>query len=212
MIKKTIQQKGANDMSFVGLHNTEQGIIAFTDSKATKVFHDGHKEQDTSRKIKKLFHNQFCVIVTYGNNELFSRQHKVNLEDYFENNFKESTFYLDFFEKLYDELQNSIPEYNNGIYHFIIGSKDDNGYFIRELELDVHLGLKYSEKNYQYDAIFAGDDRYSHMYSYIPTYFDVESEIYVNIIKKQVEHLIDIFDLDYKYNSVGKPIETYIFK
>ena len=53
----SIRKVGEN-MSFVGLHNTREGIIGFADSKATLRFANGVIGEDVQRgKITKIFKN-----------------------------------------------------------------------------------------------------------------------------------------------------------
>ena len=67
--QSSCQRKDMSNMSFVGLHNTKEGIIGFADSKATITFKDGHHEEDVQRgKIRKIFKNSHFIFVTYGNN------------------------------------------------------------------------------------------------------------------------------------------------
>ena len=60
--------------------------------------------------------------------------------------------------------------------------------------------------------IYGGDELYLRMYDIIPKYNDMPVEIYASIIKKQIESMVDIFDADVQYNTVGKPIQIEIFK
>lgn len=119
-------RKDMTNMSFVGLHNTKEGIIGFAYSNATIIYNDGHHEEDIKRsKIKKVFKNNKFIFVTYGNNELFSAQFKMKFEDYVEKYLERDRIYKEFFRILFDRLLQSKPEYNNGVYNFIIGSKDE---------------------------------------------------------------------------------------
>lgn len=66
-------RKDMSNMGFVGIHKTHEGLIAFADSKATREYNDGRKEHEENRgEIQKVFANNRFIVVTYGNNELFS--------------------------------------------------------------------------------------------------------------------------------------------
>ena len=209
---QSIAKKGVDKMSFVGLHNTEQGIIAFADSKATIEYWDGSLQEDKERQIHKMFYNNEFIFVTHGNNELFDVNHKVNMEDYVHENLKDNIEYQYFFDKLIENLFMYPPEYNNGIYHFIIGTKDENGYFLVKLEIDaINQDYEYSDKLYRKDAWFGGDERYINMYQLIPKYFDVPASQYIPMISVQLQSMIKIYDKDFKYNTVGLPIELHLF-
>lgn len=84
MIEKSKQiMKAGNDMSFVGLHLVDDGIIGFADSKTTRVFDDGSMMEDIKRgRIKKVFKTSKFICVTHGNNELFSASNQMNIEEY----------------------------------------------------------------------------------------------------------------------------------
>jgi len=213
-INTTYYRKDMENMSFVGIHNTKSGLIAFADSKASKILNSGQIIEDKERiKIPKLFKNNQFIFVTHGNNELFSGYKKTNIEDYVEQNLSENIIYKDFFYVLFTLLILDKPEYNNGIYNFIIGSKDQKGYYVRTLKFDVlNEIMEYSQKNYTYQCLYGGDISYVKMYESIPKYFDVPIDEYSKIIKEQVECLVKIFDLDLTYNSVGLPINVKIFQ
>lgn len=208
------QRKDMTNMSFVGIHNTKEGLIAFADSKSSRVLNTQQIVEDENRgKICKVFKNSNFIFVTHGNNELFSGYKKVNIEDYIKRNLTEDIHYKDFFAELFSLLLLYKPEYNNGIYNFIIGSKDSKGYYIRELKLDISkCAPEYSNKIYEYKSLYGGDKKYVNIYDILPKYFDAPIQEYSNIVKKQIEHLIGIFDEDYKYNSVGLPVTIKIFK
>ena len=212
--QSSCQRKDMSNMSFVGLHNTTEGIIGFADSKATITFKDGHHEEDVQRgKIRKIFKNSHFIFVTYGNNELFSAQFKINLEDYIEKYLDENMTYKDFFECLFIKLLYSKPEYSDGIYNFIIGSKDNKGQYLRKLTINTNKETQeYTDKNYEYITICGGDETYREIYTQIPKYWDARIQEYQNIIQKQISKIVEILDLDYKYNSVGVPINVEIFQ
>ena len=193
------------EMSFVGLHNTNFGIIGFADSKSTIVFSDGHLGEDENRKrIRKVFKNKNFICVNYGNNELFSN--KTRIEDYFEKYMDEKCF-KDFFDELYLKMINDVPDYNDGKYQFLIGSKDIKGYFILSLTFDIRKKkILYSQPNYEKIAHYAGEEKYVKMYNILKKYNNLPLSEYANDIKRQIELMIDIFDIERKYNSVGKPV------
>lgn len=206
-------RKDMSDMSFVGLHNTMEGIIGFADSKATKIFNDNHYEEDIQRgKIRKIFINSKFICVTHGNNELFSFNNKISIEDYFIEYLKDET-YTDFFRMLFNRLLKDSPEYNNGVYEFIIGSKDSMGYYIVKLTIDVNNEImKYSEPDYKKRVYYAGEDKYVRIYDLLKMYIDFPIIRYSQVIEKQVNLMIELFDTEIEYNSVGKPVNVEVFQ
>ena len=72
--------KDMKEMSFVGLHATKSGIIAFADSKASLSYGAGFIEDKKRGQIQKIFYNEKFIFVYHGNNELF-KEH-IKIEDY----------------------------------------------------------------------------------------------------------------------------------
>lgn len=202
--------KELKDVSFVGLHATQYGIIGFADSKATMVYGDEYREDKERGCIKKIFKNDKFICVTHGNNELFENRTKI--EDYMNSNLKNYD-YKDFFNCLFDKLRTSPPRYNDGKYNFIIGTYDEKGYpYLRKITIDCHQDVVfYDEKKENYSVIYGGDEKYRKIYDNIPKYYDIPYEKYSEMIRKQIENIIDIYDIDIKYNSVGKPVQIEHF-
>lgn len=205
-------RKDMDKVSFVGLHNTKEGIIAFADSKATRKLDNGSVIEDINRgRIRKVFKNEHFICVTHGNNELFNEINKMNIEDYFKN-YLNNEKYEDFFEELYKGLLENPPEYNSGIYHFIIGSKNSKGLYIRKLYMNIpEKKMEYSEKDYAKRMYYAGEEKYVQVYNLLIKPYDTPIEKSINKIKNQVETMVDLFDNEPVYNSVEKPIiiETF---
>ena len=208
-------RKDMSNMSFVGILNTSYGLIAFGDSKASKKFNDGHLEEDTKRgKIQKVFKNNRFIVAMHGNNELFSINNKLNIEEYFTQFLSPDISYMDFFNLLYMKLSINKPEYNNGVYNFIVGAKDSNNkYYIRNITININKSEpEQSDKIYTKGYNIGGDERYVELFEHIPTYHDIPLNNYANIIKKQLEKIVEIFDEDPHYNSVGLPIQIEVFQ
>ena len=202
-------------MSFVGIQNTSFGLIAFGDSKASKRYNNGYLEEDVERgKIQKVFKNNKFIVAIHGNNELFSINNKQNIEDYFSQYLSPDISYNDFFNLLFMRLSLDKTEYNDGIYHFIIGAKDsENKYYVCNITIDINKSkLDISDKMYTKGYSIGGDDRYVELFEHIPTYHDIPLNNYANIIKKQIEKIVEIFDEDPHYNSVGLPIQIEVFQ
>ena len=207
-VHETIR-KEMDNMSFVGIFNTMNGLIAFGDCKATRIFNDGHLEKDTKRgTIQKVFKNNKFIVVTYGNNELFSLSRLQNMEDYFSEHLTPDILYDDFFRELSFKLSYDKPEHHSGIYHFIVGAKDtDDRYYICQVIIDAKSGkLEISEKDFQKHCVYAGNDKYVKLFDNIPTYFDEPIDANCKRIKCQIEKMVEIFDEDPHYNPVGLPI------
>ena len=209
-ISNSITGKDMNKVSFVGLHATQYGIIAFADSKST-ISRGGCYFEDKKRgKIQKIFSNSQFICVTHGNNELFENRTKI--EDYINENLNERNYYA-FFDKMLSDLKKSKPYYNNGIYQFIIGFYKDKKPYLRNVMVDYHASwVDYQDIKGEYAVSYAGSELYLKMYDIIPKYNDIPIEEYASLIKKQVEAMIDIFDDGIQYNPVGKPVNIEVYK
>lgn len=208
-----MESKGMN-MSFVGMIICTNGIVAFGDSKASRMYSDGHLEIDTKRgSVPKIFANDTFIFVTHGCNEMFSLHRMENIENYIQSKLEPTITYEEFFRRFYHDLRYDLPEYHSGIYTFIIGSLDEMGYYIRTLCIDIlHDRYDLSKKDYRKICYTGGDSRYVKMFEHIPTYYDIPLDDDREILGKQVEKIIEIYDLDKQYNPVGLPVMTRVFK
>lgn len=208
-------RKDMNDMSFVGICNTNEGIIAFADSKSTLVFSDGRKQEDIERGIiPKIFRNQNFIFVTHGSNMMFSITREVFLEDWIGKNLRENEEIDIFFEKMYKKMMSDKPTHHDGIYYFYIGSKDSLGYFTQKVYINCkEETFTISNKSYDKVRIYGGNDNYvSFFQNYIVYYYDKPIRMLANDVKIQIESLIKIFDTQSYYNAVGLPVQIEIFQ
>lgn len=208
------------DMSFVGMHITNEGIIAFADSKVSLLFEDGRVVEDIKRgKIQKVFKNNNFILVTHGNNEIFSSKDKMNIEDYINNKMTDSMTYEDFINNFYKDVLNNKPEYNDGIYYFIIGTKNNNNqYCLYNIKINIHEDIN-TEKFPMPQPIYqgfvvGGNQTYINTYQAQSFYHDININEYSSHIKKVVESIIQLENCfnRYKYNSVGLPVNIEIFQ
>lgn len=213
-MNNVIERNGKN-MSFVGMHIMNDGIIAFADSKASIKYDNGIIKEDINRGlICKIFKNNKFVFVTYGNNEIFSSENKMNIEDYIEQNLEESMDYEKFFMDLNSAIQNNQAKYNDGEYNFIIGSKNNNKYFLEKCKIKQNEPIEFYDKTYEKQIYTGGDIFYTNLYSRQNFYYDVDIDEYAQIIKTFIESLVKAKDsLDkYHYNPVGLPVQIEIFQ
>lgn len=213
-------KKVGKDMSFVGMHITNEGIIAFADSKASLLFEDGRVVEDIKRgQVQKVFKNSNFILVTHGNNEVFSSKDKMNIEDYINNKMTDSMIYEDFINNFYEDVLNNKPEYNDGIYHFIIGTKNNNNqYCLYNVKIDIHEDIN-TEKFPMPQPIYqgfvvGGNQTYINTYQAQSFYHDININEYSSHIKNVVERIIQLENCfnKYKYNSVGLPVNIEIFQ
>lgn len=209
-------RKDDKNVSFVGLHNTNQGIIAFADSKATLKFENNVITEDKERGIiPKLFKNNKFIFVTYGSNEIFSEKNITKIEDYIFENLKMDMDYKSFFIKLNSDIQNDWDDYNNGEYNFIIGSKDENGkYYLVRCLIKRGEKISFYDKTYEKNVYYGGDKFYCLAYNAQQHYKNIDIIDYTKMIKEFIENLVKCKDCfsSIEYNSVGLPINTEIFQ
>ena len=211
----SIRKVGEN-MSFVGLHNTREGIIGFADSKATLRFANGVIGEDVQRgKITKIFKNDKFIFVTHGHNEIFSEKNRVNIEDYIAEHLKNGIDYEIFFKSLDEAIQNDKGDYHDGKYAFIIGSKNKNyKYFLLRCFIEYDKRIVFSKKEYGKQVFYGGSEFYCHLYNNQTFYNHIEISKYADMIKNYIETIIDAKDVfsEIEYNDVGKPVNVEIFQ
>lgn len=217
-------RKDTDNMSFVGLHITKTGVIAFADSKASISYHNKETHEDTNRKnLQKIFANQEFIMVTWGNNEVFSPKNRTNIEDYINKTLSEHISLTDFFMAFYRAIYIDKATYNNGIYNFLVSSKDSYGYYCSKLTLNVNAptleeGLQQLRqqllvRHYDYGGWFAGDKWFVGVYEQYPKYYDIPVEEYANKVKVSLTKLVESYEAVFGgYNSVGLPIRVKIFQ
>lgn len=203
-------------MSFVSMHLVDDGIIAISDSKASIAYKSGEIREDKRRgKIPKIFSNNKFIFIYHGNNELFSYSNKTTMEDYVENNLKDDIGFEAFFQKMFYELCDSKPEYNDGKYYFIVGGKEDKDrYFILKIHFDIQNNIiQYSSKDYRYTYYSGGYDMVMNIYNQYPFYHDINIFDYAKELKWLLTHIIESVDTISKaYNPVGLPVNVKVFQ
>lgn len=214
-------KKVGKDMSFVGMHIMKDGIIAFADSKATINHENSFKMEDVKRSpIQKIFKNNKFILVTYGNNEIFSSKNKMNIEDYIVNNMTKDVSYEDFIKTFYQKVKKNPPDYNDGIYYFIIGSKDEDGkYYLSNIKIDVNSDVVFKKDEIPFPLVYkgylvGGDKTYIDIYNLHKFYYDINIKEYSQHIKDVIEKIIQLENCfhEYKYNPVGLPVNVKIFQ
>lgn len=213
--KNTVRKIG-EQMSFVGMHIMQDGIIAFADSKATLSFETGRRVEDYKRgPIQKIFKNNQFILATHGNNEIFSEEYKMNIENYINNKMANNVTYEDFIHNFYQDISNCKAEYNDGKYNFIIGSKDKTGkYFLLRCTVQQGEYVQFSSKTFGQSVLYGSEKSFCKMYEVQQFYHDIDIYQYASMIKTFLEKMIEAKDAFSKieYNPVGLPINIEIFQ
>lgn len=201
--------KEGNQMSFVGIALCEDGIIAFGDSKGsiTDVF--GNLKHDKKRgQIQKVFKNKDYVLVTCNANSYYNQKNKyIYLEDFLSLNIKFD--YLKLLNNLIDECSSNSINFNN-LYKFMIGSKDELGFFIQYIDV-MNNQIILNKKIRKIDIYTMGNFFYTSLTKQL--YFS-NPEIKSGEVELPtlLEEMIKKADNKYGYNPVGLPIQIEIFQ
>lgn len=213
---KNAARKVGEHMSFVGMHIMQDGIIAFADSKATLSFETGRNVEDFNRgPIQKIFKNNHFVITTHGNNEIFSEEKKMNIEDYINDKMTDDITYEDFIHDFYQDITYCQTNYNDGEYNFIIGSKSETGkYFLLRCTVQQGEYIKFSSKNFGKSVLYGGEQSFCKMYEIQQFYYDIDIHKYASMLKTFLEKIVEAKDSfsEIEYNPVGLPINIEIFQ
>lgn len=134
--KKTAKRKDNHDMSFVGIMELDDGMLAFGNTKETRVLADGTRQQEAGRVVQKVFRYKDCLLVTHGINEVSFGNGIISMEDYINDCMQRGMPLHHVFEELKDStILKQIEEDNEGKpddekqraeYWFIIGQIINN--------------------------------------------------------------------------------------
>lgn len=118
-----------NIMSFTGVVNCSDGIVAFGDSRSTQYI-SGQPvlQNDDTRKVFNL--HGFVMTASGNNTVIIDKRHEIRMEDYIgqhTNKFSTPLEFIDMFSGVYMPL--------NAHYYFCFGEKKDNHYSICAFEI-----------------------------------------------------------------------------
>ena len=80
--KKAAKRKENHDMSFAGIMELDDGMLAFGDTKGMRVLADGTRQEEAGRAVQKVFRYKDCLLVTHGINEVSFGNGIISMEDY----------------------------------------------------------------------------------------------------------------------------------
>lgn len=213
-----VKKGGLCEMSFVGLCNTNEGIIAFADQKATRHFPDGKQAEDVARgKIQKIFKNKCFIMVVCGLNEVRTTENNIiPIEDWINDNLASDMTPERFFQRFLT-LKPMPTSDKNEKYRFIIGARDKKTdvYYTQTVSISQMLDDPYFDyKTIQKEIVFSGDKEFVEVFR-IGIHFDHAFPIVetARLLVKQCEKLSEYFDLfPNRYNSVGSEFVYDIFQ
>lgn len=204
-----LTRKDESNMSFVGMAICSDGIVAFGDSKSTKMRNEEYREDFYRGHISKVFKHQSFVLSTWGNNEIIVNNYKIEyIEDVIEMLLIQADNHTSFLELFKQYLLESkcILEYS-----FLIGYFADNHYHVEEYKVNAFFVMSLNHMHHN-DYRIAGDSRYFERFRAIDYPDNINCEQYKELILTELPRIIHSFDDELSYNTVGLPIHTQIFQ
>lgn len=218
----TIEEKeleGLGDMSFAGMVVYHDGIVAFADSKATRISLMGNMFQDKEKEsITKLFFHNDYILATTGNNEIFLNKEKHYIDEYLQKKIKSNLSWQNILSKLYFTiLENDYPD--DYAIQFLIGNKNlhpinyaDN-YQVQHFQISKNGLTRHFQTRGQYQSppvITIGNKYYTGMTKYIQTGNSTKDfHQTLNSVERIIKEADSLFN---EYNPVGLPLTTYVFR
>ena len=198
-------------MSFVGMILCEDGIVAFGDSKSSKDAKLGNLRYDEERGyVKKILMDSDYILTAFGDNQFLDEyERKINLEDWLKSEMKRIMDYRHLVFRLQEVLSfNQQNDCKN--YHFLIGAKDQYGYFVQPALI--------SNRTVTYRAmcrcvgVYSGGVAfyYEKEHRLMPSIY--ETSFAVKGLSEKIQALIDEADQFGVYNPVGGPIQVKVFQ
>lgn len=206
-------------MSFVGIYNTNHGLIAFADSKSTLINEPGAAHDTKRGLINKIFSNSHFICTYHGANALRCNDADVFIEDYFRDHMGDKTAPV-FFEELSALVKNKTYTLPSPLgsavpaaVYFIVGTyiPEISKYALYRQTLSADGTLSTNDYTTNTVALFGGFSAYVDMIAAAPHYSDVPIDEYEQTVKRRAELLIDYVDTFGIYNPAGHPIVTQVF-
>ncbi|MFR1888344.1 MAG: hypothetical protein ACLSX0_01070 [Anaerostipes caccae] len=198
-------------MSFVGMILCEDGIVAFGDSKSSKDVKLGLLRHDEERgDVKKVLMESAYILTTFGDNQFLDEyERKINLEDWLKSEMKRTMDYRHLVFRLQEVLSfNHQNDCKN--YHFLIGAKDQYGYFVQPVLIANHTvtyrAMCRCVGVYSGGVAFYYEKEHRLMPSIYETSFAVKG------LSEKIQALIDEADQFGVYNPVGGLIQVKVFQ
>lgn len=133
--KSISAEKNDGSMSFAGIIMMKDGLLAFSDSKGTRMDKYGNRKEDAGRHVQKVFRYHGTLIVTHGINEIRIKRNDniISLEDYINDGIRQKKDIM----TMLDEIGQSSSVQDDGYaYHFIIGGIMLDAYCIEDIVVE----------------------------------------------------------------------------
>lgn len=201
--KDSMRKGGKDNMSFTGIMHCRDGLLAFGDSKSTVTLQDGRMVHQQGRDVQKVFKGDGYLLTTFGCNTSPSTIDGT-LESWINHHMNETETYYDLLDMMSYVITDASRQY-----HFFIGAKDRNGFFVQEALVSQHRVI--------FNARLHGSDEYLRNYNeYYAVWFDtsIKPVIMMMTCDEMQAYLEDILterirkmDMELEYDSVGLPLQ-----
>jgi len=224
--KSISAERNDGSMSFAGIIMMKDGLLAFSDSKGTRMDKYGNRKEDTGRHVQKVFRYHGTLIVTHGINEIRMKRNDdiISLEDYINDGIRQKKGIM----TMLDEIGQSSSVQDDGYaYHFIIGGIMLDAYCIEDIVVEKRedgnpvaiMGKLYQSKTDDRKYAYVSD---TGTYPYTKDFFNVflngimNRDISVTKASEELsswmEEEINEIDRAAFYNIAGMPLQKEILQ
>ena len=215
-------------MSFTGVMLLDDCIMAFGDSKGTRVDASGNKYEETGRVVQKVFRYDECLLVTSGLNEVSFNDSTMRIEDYINDcisrhiplhdmlNMLTSSGTLEEADRL--NVGGRIVPYE---YQFIVGGFDHlhNAPYVTSIHVDAD-GVKERPRKYKQEGriieVHCLADLFHEAFLHLLYQLDSQHKTTYNAVRPVLESWMTeetaFADKILDYNSVGLPLQIEILR
>ena len=194
------KQEDNQKMSFVGLQLRpgERKVVAFADSKTSRIDEHGNLFQDFERgNINKIFQAEEYIAVTFGGNELHGDYgHSIPIEYVFEQYSKDGI------GNILERIQELFGDDDSFAHIFVLFTRKGSIYY-EIAEISAKNITTEKRRVYGNIACIGGDSFYHNVFQ---RHLDINN-CSPGEIKEKIEMVIDFRDKMDTYNPVGKPIQ-----
>lgn len=226
--KKESNGKDENSMSFTGIMLLDDCIMAFGDSKDTRVDASGNKYEEAGRIIQKVFRYNDCLLVTSGLNEVSFNNSTMRIEDYINDCISRHIPMHDMLNMLTSSgtLEEASRLNVGGVnipdrYQFIIGGFDrlHNAPYVTSIHVDANGVTERPRKYKQKDRIIEVHslvDLFHEAFLHLLYQLDSQHKTTYNAVRPALESWmaeeIAFADKILEYSTVGLPLQIEVTK
>lgn len=224
--KSISAERNDGSMSFAGIIMMKDGLLAFSDSKSTRMDRYGNRKEDAGRHVQKVFRYHGTLIVTHGINEIRIKRNDdiISLEDYINDDIRQKKDIM----TMLDEIGQSSSVQDDGYaYHFIVGGIMLDAYCIEDIVVEKRedgnpvaiMGKLYQSKTDNRKYAYVND---TGAYPYTRNFFNVflngimNRDISVTKTSEELsswmEEEINEIDRTAFYNIAGMPLQKEILQ